>query len=425
MGLLNLILSNFLSACIFMKISLKLFESKISKLSIFLLNFFIISSVMIPVNYYNESNYNANLLLIANILILFLGFKGRFYTKIFVVAIFVCFGSLIEIFVFVIFIYLFNIEYASMSINSYYYTLGTILTNILLFFTLGLYSKKFIPLSKNNYPNRIILLLCLPITSFLFISNFEGFKAMQNNGDILIPLTFLGLFFSNLIVFYVFFDTLQVLEENNEIKLEKSYREIEKLNYQLLETKYNNTQSILHDLNRHIKIIQQLIKNQSYSEINDYLNEIKGELDENHMLIKTKQKVLNLVVQQYINTIIENNILLKVDVDESDLSILSMYEQNIIFSNIIENAIESCLKTNLERIIIIKIKSNESRKIIKITNTCDNVVIEEGKFISIKKDVENHGYGLKNIEKIIHKKNGYIYFDYNEIEHTFQTMIVL
>lgn len=422
MELLNLLISNVLNISIFINVCLKLFNLKIRKKHLYFVCIIEIC-LLFMFNAINISSLNMIIILVTNFCFLNFCFYGKFEIKCFIVIAYICFGSIYEIFTFDLLHFLFGLTYESINIGNQYYLYGTILSNVLLYFTIEYLTKFIISLSDTIYPRKSIYLLSIPITSVLFIASIKNFNDVLYS-NIAITLTFLGLLISNIFSFYAFFEIIKVFKENSEIKLKQSYNKINELNYQILEMKYNNTRSLIHDIKKHINILKQFDQLGEYNEIHNYIHELDSEIERNCNSIQTSQKVLNLVISQKIDLINKNDIKLKLDIDDSDMSFLTAYEQNVLYSNLLDNAIESCLKLKNKRNIILKIKTNKNFIVIKMINSCSEIFYGDNILISSKSNIEEHGFGMKNIMKILDKHNGKLNYDYNEKINSFTTRII-
>ncbi|WP_156332257.1 ATP-binding protein, partial [Clostridium paraputrificum] len=80
----------------------------------------------------------------------------------------------------------------------------------------------------------------------------------------------------------------------------------------------------------------------------------------------------------------------------------------IIFGNALDNAIEACEKVEDNRkFISLKLLSRSNTFIVKIINSSENdFIIEEKKYLTTKKNKEEHGIGMDNIRKSIEKYDG-------------------
>ena len=93
------------------------------------------------------------------------------------------------------------------------------------------------------------------------------------------------------------------------------------------------------------------------------------------------------------------------------------------WGNLLDNAIEACcVIENGRRWISIAIEPQKSMLFIRINNSMkETPIIKKRKFISRKPQSEKHGYGLKNVERIVHRYDGEI--SYTAEQNTFEIRI--
>ena len=80
-----------------------------------------------------------------------------------------------------------------------------------------------------------------------------------------------------------------------------------------------------------------------------------------------------------------------------------------IFSNALDNAIEACEKNNHLEQKVMSVKARKIRNFLTITfenSSTENLMMENDEIISTKQDKLYHGFGLKNIRKIVEKYQG-------------------
>lgn len=89
---------------------------------------------------------------------------------------------------------------------------------------------------------------------------------------------------------------------------------------------------------------------------------------------------------------------------------LNEYDLGILIGNLVDNAIEAIEKIEIEkRYLNIEIAYEPDYVVIKVANPFNQEVLHyDNNYESTKEDKENHGYGLKNIIKIVEKHHGII-----------------
>ena len=84
-----------------------------------------------------------------------------------------------------------------------------------------------------------------------------------------------------------------------------------------------------------------------------------------------------------------------------------------IISNLLDNAIESCIKYNGNKFISLKILHEKEYILINVINTTSNTKVNyNGSALKTsKEDKENHGLGTQIINDIAYKYNGNVKYE--------------
>ena len=95
-----------------------------------------------------------------------------------------------------------------------------------------------------------------------------------------------------------------------------------------------------------------------------------------------------------------------------------------ILNNMLDNAIESAVKSN-RKFITIGINKLRNMLVIDVTNSSDTPpLVKNGKLVSTKKSVGLHGYGFKSICRTAKKYNGDVEWEYNQDTKEFTVSII-
>lgn len=418
--LFNLLLSNTLKYLIFFFLFMKVFKLIISieKATIFLA---IALFLPLLINYLKIEPLNLIVSLITLFFIAFVFFDGNHKIKLFLVLLFVCLGSIYKIASFQILHLLFNINYENMEIRDFTYTCGILLTSSFLVLTVLSCKPALKSLPNYDPPKKIYILFFMPVITFVFslcINQYDKIMIQQRYVTVfLIAL----LLFSNIATFYLFIESILHIQIKNNLQQIQTSRQIDKLNLELIESKYDRTKYLLHNIKKHLNILSLFAEQNSLEELKSYINELNTEFTKNQNEFISPQKVLNMVLTTKIKP--ENHFIIKLDVDDIDLSFLTAVEQNLIYSNLIDNSIESCSHLN-NPLIIIKIKANHIFNIIQIKNSCSFVQCDNGEFITTKDNASMHGYGLKTIASISKKHGGIFNCSYDSKNEIFTSTLL-
>ena len=95
-------------------------------------------------------------------------------------------------------------------------------------------------------------------------------------------------------------------------------------------------------------------------------------------------------------------------------------------TNLLDNAIESCERSD-EKFINFQIYTfNGSYLIVKVINSCTKEpLVDKKRLISQKRDLDVHGYGIKNLERVTKFYNGMTMWEYDSDTFQFQFIITI
>ncbi len=138
-----------------------------------------------------------------------------------------------------------------------------------------------------------------------------------------------------------------------------------------------------------------MLQNKNMEALRSFRHDMKRHFAE----ISALDTVLNYMLQRAVDKKIQLNVKVVVP---SDLK-LSAYDMNIIFGNLLENAIEA-QKDVKNPSIDLEINYLMDSLVVEISNRClQKVIFKGGLPVTTKQSVREHGYGLKNVKKVLDK----------------------
>lgn len=231
---------------------------------------------------------------------------------------------------------------------------------------------------------------------------------------------------------------LNVLAINMYNYIEKQYIQNEKLNLQLqnesLSIEYykqlaemdEKQKIMIHDIKNHLLSIKELNKEHNYNEIDKYISTLLYSEEFSKPVMVSDNEILNAIAYRFQKKCSDKNITFITDIRSKTVSFISPDDCTSLFCNLLDNAYEAACKTD-DGHITLKICSDTSDKLtimVNVVNSCNgNPFDSHGKLKTSKKDTISHGYGLKSIERVVNKYNGFIDMYYDENDSTFHTLI--
>ena len=197
--------------------------------------------------------------------------------------------------------------------------------------------------------------------------------------------------------------------------IRKRYEEYS-MNYQnkLLKNQVEEVQHIYmtmrgwrHDYHSHLQSLKVKLNQGQIEEAAKYLNELEEDLDDIHQLVESGNINVDAILNSKLSLAIEQEIDVNVKVAIPDKLPLSDIDCCVLLGNLIDNAIEACEKVEENKFIRLYIGIYKKQLYMSITNATNEVVRKyDEEYISKKRG--NHGHGLKRINKVVEKYNGYI-----------------
>lgn len=174
----------------------------------------------------------------------------------------------------------------------------------------------------------------------------------------------------------------------------------------------NEIRSIRHDIQAHMVVLQYYLESENYEKAKAYLQDMRQHQNLDSVIIKdTGHDLVNAIVSDTLNRSTKN---IEFQLEGMLPLNFHMTEYDIctLFSNLFSNAREACEKLReKEPIISMEISNSKEGCGIAIQNPIEWKVETNGLGISTtKKDKESHGFGLKNIIKVVKQYNGKIDF---------------
>lgn len=298
--------------------------------------------------------------------------------------------------------------------------------------------------STNNYSSVYGLIVCR-ILSYVVVLVLNNFKNIKRGGIvpnsnwlsiILIPTTsmyvILLLFQARglsvfqvmigvLLLFLVNFATFQLydaitaaMSERLESRLLLEQNKYYDKQLEIMKASLENTKAIRHDLKNHMFSINSLVQNSDKEQTLQYISQIMKDFGADQNYASSGNMIIDSIVNFKFQEAELRGVKTKLDLNIPKNLKIPSFDLTIILGNLLDNAIEAATKVKENPYINLIIKYDKGRLLIQMDNPYTGEVKEEnGKFITTKEDKDNHGIGLKNIDKIVPRYNGTMSVDHS------------
>lgn len=242
-----------------------------------------------------------------------------------------------------------------------------------------------------------------------------SYGVLETDGDML-KKSLLGVSVSSILFFIICFVNLKSINEREAYKEKaKSYEEYvtkQELYYKELLQKDRETKQFRHDMLNHLACLIGYLEDGENERAMEYVQEMTGTARNFTKRILTGNDTIDIVAADVFRQ--EEEVKLDWQGRFPQESVISDMDLCILFSNLLKNALEAArlYKGSLKEVTVL-VKGLPPTYFIYVKNPCNQEPkIDGNKFLTIKKDKENHGFGILNIEQVLKKYGGSIVYDY-------------
>lgn len=307
--------------------------------------------------------------------------------------------------------------------NDYNSIFGPVLSSILFYIVVVMVRKAGSRKSFAHVPiSYWIIILIIPVSSMYFLLTFLQFSKLSRLSIILMATVVLLVNFS---IFKVYDLLSEYYQKKVEIEVEENLRDGYMTQLELMKTIEENIASFRHDLNKHIYSLRTLAESGEMVRIQNYLEQIHGTAKPKDIYANSG----NIIIDSIINYEIS-----KLDAEDVDITLelgfvpetsqLEDYDLTILLSNLLNNAIEALAKQRSDKRLLLQLKFEKGIFFLTVENTYEgNITVSGSRFLTSKADAKRHGYGLKNIDRVVKKYKGDKIIDFHD--NIFKVKVIL
>jgi len=242
-----------------------------------------------------------------------------------------------------------------------------------------------------------------------------------------------NLIFKMLILFFIIWNfvilcfaiinTYEKSRQHFEADFARSIISSGKEHFNKMNEMYDEMRILKHDQKYHYNVIHELVDSGKSSEAQKYLDELKKQLLNEEIPIFCNSIVVNALLEDYAKRCKTENILFKATIFLPTNLSISDYELCIVIGNLLENALEACLKNKSSSWIEVVVKPKNVQLAIMVKNSIvEKPLQKEKELLSTK---QSGGLGLKSVKSVVSKFGGEFIFEYDEKTFTVFVLIKL
>jgi hypothetical protein len=219
---------------------------------------------------------------------------------------------------------------------------------------------------------------------------------------ITVPMLFVMLF----LIYTMFYLAAHALVEQQNMLQKNAYLEIQAQQYHKLQAHVQETSRLRHDFRHQLTVLAEMLKTQSYPEMEQYLKQYISSVSGTPLLYCSSSAV-NAILNHYTAICQASGISIQLSIRLKERCSIEDIDFCVLLGNLLENAIDGCrhLQEEQRHITLTVLQSAEHILVLQIRNPYEGtLLIQKGKLLSSKH--EGEGQGLKSVQMIAEKYNG-------------------
>ncbi|MCR5754712.1 MAG: GHKL domain-containing protein [Acetatifactor sp.] len=166
-----------------------------------------------------------------------------------------------------------------------------------------------------------------------------------------------------------------------------------------------------HDMNAHMLALQSMASEQKWDELCMYLKRIGAELNETQTQNYTGISSVDAIINTWKTRAEEQKIGWEWHGMGLRQTKIDLFDLCVVFSNILSNAVEASSKVKNRGFIKTQVTYAHGKLVLNMENACDTNLSVKDRPTTSKEDAFFHGLGLKNVENIVKKYQGFIGYE--------------
>jgi len=241
----------------------------------------------------------------------------------------------------------------------------------------------------------------------IFIVVSFATEIISRVGGIKIIVILIGLIFINIFLSYIIAQVSETYKYRYELSLAERLREMQFANYKEIEQKYAESRSIIHDIKKHMMVIDDL----KYENSEEYSKNVYKRLDDIFCVFHCSSRILSIVMSHKISCAKSENIAVSINVDDVSIDFMDDLDITAIFANLWDNAIEACRKLDSDKYIKMKMGRVNNYIFVNMENSFDGKLLPKGEYFLSTKE-RHSGIGLSSIKSSVEKYDGCFTVDF-------------
>lgn len=388
---------------------------------------FVLAKVIVNMQYNNKLNLLFSIVQYLAIVIVL--FKGNLWLKIVHSGVVVFIGSASELLVY----FLMKLP-ASIPTNQIFENdfamVSAMFAAKLIYFMLISFTRQFSKYSSGKLDLKLFgnyILIPFAISGIMFVIPYVRINTKEYTiMDIILIVFFILALLGNINLFYMFIRYNKMKEEQMLHEVGKAKYEEKKKHYNKIKSLDEKYRELLHNINHYLRQIGIYAENNQTDKIKQVLADLEIEFIKGEKEIICANVFLNSILADFKERALKEQVCIELFVETGfKIEFIKETDLVVVLGNLLDNSLEAAKKCKKGKINASFFMQNQGLlSIIYIANTYNGLINKRNRnFVSTKSEQGVHGIGIKSVNNIIDRYNGYMQQEYSD--SIFKTTVII
>ena len=264
-----------------------------------------------------------------------------------------------------------------------------------------------------------LLIMVFPFLSIWFI--YLLFADKVNDSLVLFGILFIILIL-NFFLFYLYNKIYELGKEKYEKQFLEEEVQMYARRFETMQQSRDKLRALRHDLLHHLQMLQHFALTGNTEQLVDYIGRMNEQIELATRGVNTGNDAVDAILDFMIEKAKREGTAITVKSSISKEEFISIYDINILLSNLLDNAIEG-VKGCSDKEIHLNIKTEQGLLCICVENQYDGILYQEENRYLTRKNEDGHGIGLQNVSDIVDKYHGIMKIETEN--HIFKVNLIL
>lgn len=168
---------------------------------------------------------------------------------------------------------------------------------------------------------------------------------------------------------------------------------------------HEKTRLLKHDMKNHIMVITSYLNENKIEDAKQYTSKILDDLNKMYTYIHVGNALLSYIINNKFQEAASCGVSVKAEIKNLSFDGIESVDFSALLNNLLDNAIEGASRSQ-DKKMIVNVLEKKGWNSIYVANTIDESVLKNNPDFATTKDGEGHGFGMKQIRRIVEKYSG-------------------